>query len=196
MQPDRLIVGISGASGAIFGIKILQLLKATHVESHLVISKAAALTISSETDFSLDDVKQLANQVYSATDISAAISSGSFKTRGMLIAPCSVKTLGEISSGVTSNLLSRAADVVLKERRRLVLMLRESPLHASHLKNALAVTEMGAIVSPPVPAFYTRPANIDEMVTQTAARALDLFDLDCSELLRWGEDLGMNKPQT
>ncbi len=187
--PDRLIIGISGASGAIYGIRALQLLQSTPIESHLVISKAAALTISSETTFSVEEAKALADHVYQAADISAAISSGSFKTRGMLIAPCSIKTMGEISSGVTSNLLSRAADVVLKERRRLVLMLRESPLHAGHLKNALAVTEMGAVVAPPVPAFYAQPADIDEMVTQTVARTLDLFDVDCGGVKRWGEDL-------
>jgi len=191
-KADKLVVGISGASGAMLGIRALQLLQATPVESHLIISKAAALTISSETEYTLDDVKKLADEVYVATDIGAALSSGSFKTRGMLIAPCSVKTLGEISSGVTSNLLSRAADVVLKERRRLVLMLRESPLHAGHLKNALAATEMGAIIAPPVPAFYTKPANIDDLVTQTVARALDLFDIDCKGIKRWGEDISIN----
>lgn len=193
-QTDRIIIGISGASGAILGIKALQLLQPASVETHLVISKAAALTIGSETDYKVDHVKALADHFYPAADISAAISSGSFITRGMLIAPCSIKTMGEISSGVTSNLLSRSADVVLKERRRLVLMLREAPLHAGHLKNALAVTEMGAIVSPPVPAFYTQPKDIDEMVTQMVARSLDLFDLDCptlqqSEVKRWGEDM-------
>ena len=191
-KADKLVVGISGASGAMLGIRALQLLQATPVETHLIISKAAALTISSETEHTLDDVKKLADEVYVATDIGAALSSGSFKTRGMLIAPCSVKTLGEISSGVTSNLLSRAADVVLKERRRLVLMLRESPLHAGHLKNALAATEMGAIIAPPVPAFYTRPENIDDLVTQTVARALDLFDIDSKEIKRWGEDISMS----
>ena len=192
-KPDRLIIGISGASGAILGVRALQLLQTTSVETHLVISKAAALTISSETDYSIDDVKKLADHTYLATDIAAAISSGSFNTMGMLIAPCSIKTLGEISSGVTSGLLSRAADVVLKERRRLVMMLRESPLHAGHLKNALAVTEMGAIIAPPVPAFYAHPESIDALVTQTVARALDLFDIDCTQLKRWGEDLGMDK---
>lgn len=191
-KPDRLIVGISGASGAILGIKALQLLQPTPVETHLVISKAAALTISSETDSTIDEIKSLADVTYPATDISAAISSGSYKTRGMIIAPCSIKTMGEISSGITANLLSRAADVILKERRRLVLMLREAPLHAGHLKQALAVTEMGAVISPPVPAFYTRPATIDEMITQTVARSLDLFDIDGIDLKRWGEDIDMN----
>jgi len=190
-KPERLIVGISGASGAILGIRVLQLLQSTPIETHLVISKAASLTISSETDTTVEDIRSLADVTYPATDISAAISSGSYKTRGMIIAPCSIKTMGEISSGITSNLLSRAADVVLKERRRLVLMLREAPLHAGHLKQALAVTEMGAIVSPPVPAFYAQPKNIDEMVTQMAARSLDLFDIDGLNLKRWGEDIDM-----
>jgi len=190
-KPERLIVGISGASGAILGIRVLQLLQPTPIETHLVISKAASLTISSETDTTVEDIRSLADVTYPATDISAAISSGSYKTRGMIIAPCSIKTMGEISSGITSNLLSRAADVVLKERRRLVLMLREAPLHAGHLKQALAVTEMGAIVSPPVPAFYAQPKNIDEMVTQMAARSLDLFDIDGLNLKRWGEDIDM-----
>jgi len=190
-KPERLIVGISGASGAILGIRVLQLLQPTPIETHLVISKAASLTISSETDTTVEDIRSLADVTYPATDISAAISSGSYKTRGMIIAPCSIKTMGEISSGITSNLLSRAADVVLKERRRLVLMLREAPLHAGHLKQALAVTEMGAIVSPPVPAFYAQPKNIDEMVTQMAARSLDLFDIDGINLKRWGEDIDM-----
>lgn len=190
-KPERLIVGISGASGAILGIRVLQLLQSTPIETHLVISKAASLTISSETDTTVEDIRSLADVTYPATDISAAISSGSYKTRGMIIAPCSIKTMGEISSGITSNLLSRAADVVLKERRRLVLMLREAPLHAGHLKQALAVTEMGAIVSPPVPAFYAQPKNIDEMVTQMAARSLDLFDIDGINLKRWGEDIDM-----
>lgn len=190
--PDRLIIGISGASGAMFGIKALQLLQHIPVEAHLVISKAAALTITSETKYSIDAIKDMADTVYQAADISAAISSGSYKTRGMLIAPCSIKTMGEISSGVTSNLISRAADVVLKERRRLVLMLRETPLHAGHLKNALSVTEMGAIIAPPVPAFYTNPQSIDEMITQSVARTLDLFDIDCDQTKRWGEDLSLS----
>ena len=190
-KPERLIIGISGASGAMLGIRALELLRSTTTESHLVISKSAALTISSETNYSVDQVKALADHVYPATDISAAIASGSFKTKGMLISPCSIKTMGEISSGVTSNLLSRAADVALKERRRLVLMLRESPLHAGHLKNALAVTEMGAIIAPPVPAFYTKPENIDDMITQMIARCFDLFDIDCGELKRWGQDINM-----
>ncbi|OED42171.1 3-octaprenyl-4-hydroxybenzoate carboxy-lyase [Chromatiales bacterium (ex Bugula neritina AB1)] len=191
--PGRLIIGISGASGVLLGIRALQMLQESDIESHLVISKATALTVASETDLQLDDIKALADCVYQVSDIAAAISSGSYKTIGMLIAPCSIKTLGEISSGVTSSLLTRAADVVLKERRRLVLMLRETPLHAGHLRNALAVTEMGAIIAPPVPAFYTRPQTIDDVVNQSVARVLDLFDIECAAVQRWGEDLGLAK---
>lgn len=172
------------------GIRALEILQQTPIETHLVISKATALTVSSETDMKLDDIKALADRVYPANDIGAAISSGSYKTMGMLIAPCSIKSLGEIASGVTSSLLTRAADVVLKERRRLVLMLRETPLHAGHLKNALAATEMGAIIAPPVPAFYTRPTTVDDMINQTVSRALDLFDIDAPDVKRWGEDIG------
>lgn len=192
-SPRRLIIGISAASGVMLGIRALEILRETDIESHLVISKATALTVASETDLHLDDIKSLADHVYPANDIAAAISSGSYKTIGMLIAPCSIKTMGEIASGVTSNLLSRAADVVLKERRRLVLMLRETPLHAGHLKNALAITEMGGIIAPPVPAFYTRPTSVDEVISQSTARALDLFDIDSPDLKRWGEDIQMKR---
>lgn len=192
--PERLIIGISAASGVMLGVRALELLQNTPIETHLVISKATTLTVASETDLHLDDIKALADHVYPANDIAAAISSGSYKTMGMLIAPCSIKTLGEIASGVTSSLLTRAADVVLKERRRLVLMLRETPLHAGHLKNALAVTEMGAIVAPPVPAFYTRPVTVDEVITQSVGRSLDLFDITIPDIKRWGQDIGMNQP--
>jgi 4-hydroxy-3-polyprenylbenzoate decarboxylase len=186
---QRLIVGISGASGVIYGIRMLELLRDTAVETHLVISKSAEITIAYETDWKAADVKALADVVYPAADIGAAISSGSFKTMGMVVAPCSIRSMGEISSGVTSSLLSRAADVVLKERRRLVLMLRETPLHAGHIRSMQAVTEMGAIVAPPVPAFYARPKSIEEMVEQTIGRTLDLFDIDAGLTKRWGEDI-------
>ena len=188
---NRLIIGISGASGVALGIRALEILRPMPIETHLVVSKATSLTVESETDLKMDDIKALADKVYGINDIAASLSSGSFKTRGMLIAPCSIKTLGEISSGVTSTLLTRAADVVLKERRRLVLMLRETPLHAGHLRNALAVTEMGAIIAPPVPAFYTRPETIDDVVNQSVSRALDLFEIDTDTVKRWGEDIGM-----
>jgi 4-hydroxy-3-polyprenylbenzoate decarboxylase len=186
---QRLIVGISGASGVIYGIRMLELLRGTAVETHLVISKSAEITIAYETDWKAANVKALADVVYPAADIGAAISSGSFKTMGMIVAPCSIRSMGEISSGVTSSLLSRAADVVLKERRRLVLMLRETPLHAGHIRSMQVVTEMGAIVAPPVPAFYARPKSIEEMVDQTIGRTLDLFDIDAGLTKRWGEDI-------
>jgi 4-hydroxy-3-polyprenylbenzoate decarboxylase len=186
---QRLIIGISGASGVIYGIRMLELLRDTPVETHLVISKSAEITVAYETDWKAADVKALADVVYPAADIGAAISSGSFKTMGMVVAPCSIRSMGEISSGVTSSLLSRAADVVLKERRRLVLMLRETPLHAGHIRSMQAVTEMGAIVAPPVPAFYARPKSIEEMIDQTIGRTLDLFDFDTRFTKRWGEDI-------
>ncbi|MEC7655554.1 MAG: UbiX family flavin prenyltransferase [Pseudomonadota bacterium] len=187
--PQRLILGISGASGVIYGIRMLQILQEKPIETHLVISKSAEITIAYETDWKAAKVKELADVVYPAADIGAAISSGSFKTMGMVIAPCSVKSMGEIASGVTSSLLSRAADVVLKERRRLVLMLRETPFHAGHIRQMQTVTEMGAIVAPPVPAFYARPKSIEEMVDQTIGRTLDLFDIDIVVTKRWGENI-------
>ena len=187
--PQRLILGISGASGVIYGIRMLQILQEKPIETHLVISKSAEITIAYETDWKAAKVKELADVVYPAADIGAAISSGSFKTMGMVIAPCSVRSMGEIASGVTSSLLSRAADVVLKERRRLVLMLRETPFHAGHIRQMQTVTEMGAIVAPPVPAFYARPKSIEEMVDQTIGRTLDLFDIDIGVTKRWGEDI-------
>ncbi|MED6310713.1 MAG: UbiX family flavin prenyltransferase [Pseudomonadota bacterium] len=187
--PQRLILGISGASGVIYGIRMLQILQEKPIETHLVISKSAEITIAYETDWKAAKVKELADVVYPAADIGAAISSGSFKTMGMVIAPCSVRSMGEIASGVTSSLLSRAADVVLKERRRLVLMLRETPFHAGHIRQMQTVTEMGAIVAPPVPAFYARPKSIEEMVDQTIGRTLDLFDIDICVTKRWGENI-------
>ena len=188
IDPLRLIVGISGASGVIYGIRLLEVLASSAVETHLVMSKAAEMTISYETDRKTSEVRKLADVWYPVGDIGASISSGSFRTEGMIIAPCSVRTMSEIASGVTSTLLTRAADVVLKERRRLVLLLRETPLHAGHLRTMLRVTEMGAIVMPPVPAFYSRPSNIDEIVLQTLGRALDLYGIDAGIVRRWGEN--------
>lgn len=182
----RIIIGISGATGIQYGIRALQLLREIDVETHLVISKAAELVRSYETDMKHDELLALADKVYPLADVGATISSGSFKTVGMLIAPCSVKTLSEIATGVTSSLLSRAADVVLKERRKLVLMFRETPLHLGHLRSMTAVTEMGGIIMPPVPAFYSRPGSVDEMVTHSIARALDLFGFDI-DIPRWTE---------
>ena len=185
--PRRLVVGISGASGAIYGIRALERLRELDIETHLVMSRSAKLTLAYETDLKVADVEALASRVHKAEDIGAAISSGSFKTMGMLVAPCSIRSLSEIASGVTTTLLPRAADVALKERRRVVLLVRESPLHAGHMKSMMTVTEMGAIVAPPVPAFYTRPTSVDDIVDHTVGRALDLFDLDTG-IRRWGED--------
>ncbi|ESQ82192.1 hypothetical protein AEAC466_18825 [Asticcacaulis sp. AC466] len=187
---QRLIVAISGASGAIYGIAALRALRSAGIETHLVVSKAAALSLGAELDITLADVHALADVVYKPADIGAAIASGSFRTLGMLIAPCSVKSMSEIATGVTSSLISRAADVCLKERRRVVLMVRESPLHLGHLRTMAALTEMGAIIAPPMPAFYTRPETLEEMVEQTVARTLALFDVDVP-MKRWGEDVGL-----
>jgi len=186
-EPDRLIVGISGASGVVYGVRVLETLRDTPVETHLVMSKSAEITLAYETDMKVAAVHALADVVHPAADIGAAISSGSFRTRGMIVAPCSVRSLSEIAHGVTSSLLSRAADVVLKERRRLVLLLRETPLHLGHLRTMTQATEMGAVVMPPVPAFYNNPKTVDDVVTQTVGRALDLFDIDTGLVKRWGE---------
>jgi len=183
----RLLVGISGASGVIYGIRLLELLRPTVIETHLVMSRTAEQTLAYETDRKLKEVKALADQVHAPDDLAASISSGSFQTMGMIVAPCSVKTLAEIATGVTTTLISRAADVTLKERRRLVLMVRETPLHAGHLKNMLAATEIGAIIAPPVPAMYARPQSLEEMVDHSLGRVLDLFGIDTGRILRWGE---------
>lgn len=182
----RIVVGISGASGVAYGIRLLQLLRQLDIESHLVMSRSAKVTLAHESDLSVAEVRALADVVYSNTDIGAAIASGSFKVSGMVVAPCSIKTLSEIATGVTGSLLSRAADVMLKERRRLVLMVRETPLHLGHLRNMAAVTEAGAIVYPPVPAFYAKPESIADMVDHTLGRVLDLFGLDSPTVRRWG----------
>lgn len=194
--PRRLIVGISGATGIVYGVRLLELLReADGIETHLVVTRAADLTRAHELDLSAKDLRGMADVSYPVTDIGAAIASGSFRTLGMIVAPCSARTLAEIASGATTNLLTRAADVVLKERRRLVLMVRETPLHAIHLRNMLAVTEAGAVVMPPVPAFYSRPRTLDEMVTSTVLRALDLFDIDLGRLERWGEGIPTRPPR-
>ena len=186
-QPERLIVGLSGASGVVYGVRLLESLRNMPVEAHLVMSKSAEITIAYEMDLKVSDVHALADVWYPAGDMGAALSSGSFRTLGMVVAPCSMRSLAEIAGGVTTSLLTRAADVVLKERRRLVLMVRETPLHSGHLRNMLSVSEMGAIIAPPVPAFYARPANLNEMIDQTVGRVLDLFDLESDGLRRWGE---------
>lgn len=185
MQKKRLVIGISGASGFAYGMKALQLAHDLGVETHLVMSSSAGLTREQETSYSENDVTALADVIYPIHAMGAAISSGSFKTMGMLIAPCSMHSLAAIANGVTDNLLTRAADVVLKERRRLVLMVRESPLNLIHLRNMTTVTEAGGVIFPPLPALYTKPQSIDDIVTHSVARALDLFDLDYQSLPRW-----------
>ena len=185
----KIIVGISGASGITYAVKALELLRAADVETHLVISKAGERTLAHEMDISLSELKAMADHVYSNKDIGAAIASGSFRTAGMLIAPCSIKTMSEIHTGVTSSLLTRAADVILKERRKLVLMVRETPLHTGNLRTMTGLSERGAIIAPPVPAFYTKPNSLDEMILQTVGRVLDLFDIKSDGVKRWGEDL-------
>ncbi|MBL5942509.1 UbiX family flavin prenyltransferase [Enterobacter asburiae] len=184
----RLIVGLSGASGAIYGVRLLQVLRnVAEVETHLVMSQAARQTLSLETDLSLRDVQALADMVHDARDIAASISSGSFKTAGMVILPCSIKTLSGIVNSYTDTLVTRAADVVLKERRPLVLCVRETPLHLGHLRLMTQAAELGAIIMPPVPAFYHRPTSLDDVINQTVNRVLDQFDIDLPEDLftRW-----------
>jgi len=184
---NRIIVGITGASGAIYGIRLLEALKALPVETHLVMSKAAEMTLAYETDRTAKEVRALADVVHAFADVGAPIASGSFRTMGMVIAPCSVHSMAEVATGVTSNLLTRAADVTLKERRRLVLMLRETPLHTGHLRNMTALSEMGAIIAPPVPAFYAKPASVQDIVDHSVGRVLDLFGLETDLVRRWGE---------
>lgn len=184
---ERLIVAITGASGAIYAVRLLEQLRALSMwETHLVLSNAGVLTASEELGLKRTDIEALADVVHSVKDIGATVSSGSFRTAGMVIAPCSMKTLAAIAHGLADNLISRAADVVLKERRRLVLLARETPLNLAHLHNMTAVTEMGGIVFPPVPAFYIRPESLDDVVNHTVGRVLDLFDIDHRDLVqRW-----------
>ncbi len=189
-KPSRLIVGISGASGVVYGIRLLEALKPLAVETHLVMTKAAEMTLAYETDLKAAQLRGLADVAYPIADVGAAISSGSFRTMGMVVAPCSVRSMSEIATGTTSNLLTRAADVTLKERRRLVLMLRETPLHSGHLRTMLNLSDMGAIIAPPVPGFYARPRSIDDIVDQTVGRVLDLFGLDSGKVTRWGDGEG------
>ena len=184
-QQKRIIVGISGASGIIYGIRALELLKRAGIETHLVMSKAAEMTLAYETDYKAKDVRELASVSHPVGDIGASISSGSFHTLGMLIAPCSIRTMSEINTGITSTLMSRAADVVLKERRRLVLGIRETPLHTGHLRTLTQLSEMGAVICPVVPAFYNRPTSLDDIVNHSVGRMLDLFDIDTGSVKRW-----------
>ncbi|MDP3705906.1 MAG: UbiX family flavin prenyltransferase [Legionellaceae bacterium] len=187
MNKPRIIIGISGSSGIIYGIRLLEVLKTLSIETHLVVTKAAQLTRSYETDLNAAELKALADVYYSYTDITAPIASGSYQTMGMIVAPCSMKSLGEMAHGIAGNLLTRAADVVLKERRRLVLMPRESPLHLGHLQNMVSVTQMGGIICPPMPAFYHKPQNVLDLVNDSIGRVLDLFGLESGLVKRWGE---------
>lgn len=187
-DPTRLIVAITGASGSIYGIRALQLLRASGVEAHLVLSPWGARTLVHETRYSVKQVQALAHTVYHAADEGAAISSGSFQTLGMLVAPCSVRSLAAIAHGLGDSLVHRAADVILKERRRLVLAVREAPLSEIHLENMLKLARMGVVISPPVPAFYTRPATVDDLVTYTAVRLLDQFGIHV-DAPRWNGEM-------
>ena len=194
-EQPRLVVGVSGASGIVYGLRALDACRELGIESHLVMSKAAALTLSQETSLSPADLNARAGVVHKVSDIGASIASGSFKTLGMIVAPCSVRTMSEIATGVTSSLLSRAADVTLKERRPLVLMVRETPLHLGHLRTLVKLAEMGAVIAPPLPAFYARPATLEAMVDQSVGRALDLFGLAWTPVKRWGLDVGPLKSE-
>jgi 4-hydroxy-3-polyprenylbenzoate decarboxylase len=189
-ERPRLVVGISGASGIAYGLRALEAARELEVETHLVLSRAAALTLQQETTLSLADAQGLADVAYRPGDVGAAIASGSFPTLGMIVAPCSVRTMSEIATGVTASLLTRAADVTLKERRPLVLMVRESPLHLGHLRTMAKLAEMGATIAPPMPAFYAKPQTLAEMVDQSVGRALDLFGLAWKPVKRWGQDVG------
>jgi flavin prenyltransferase len=183
----RLIVGISGASGVVYGARLLLLLRDLPVETHLVVTRSAELTLALETDLKPADLRARADVAYAIGDVAAPIASGSFQTIGMIIAPCSIRSMSEIATGVTTTLLTRAADVVLKERRRLVLSVRETPLHTGHLRTMAALSEMGAVIAPPVPALYAKPRSIEEMIDHSLGRLLDLFGLDSGTVRRWGE---------
>lgn len=189
-ERPRLVVGLSGASGAIYGLRVLDACRELGVATHLVMSRAAVLTLFQETGLAAAAVQAKADVVHKPADVGASIASGSFRTLGMIVAPCSVRTMSEIATGVTSSLLTRAADVTLKERRPLVLMVRESPLHLGHLRTMAKLAEMGAVIAPPMPAFYAKPQTLDEMVDQSVGRALDLFGLSWRSVRRWGEDVG------
>ena len=191
LSPRRLIVAITGASGTAYGVRLLQVLKDTDIETHLVLTDSAKLTMAAETDFQPAQVQALADVVHASKNVGATIASGSFVTLGMVVAPCSINTLSEIAWGITGNLISRAADVTLKERRRLILLVRETPLHAGHLKSMLQVTQNGAIVMPPVPALYVKPKSVDDVIDHTVGRVLDLFGLETDLVQRWN---GLGKP--
>lgn len=193
MTRPRMVIGITGASGSILGVRALETARRLGVETHLVMSKAAEMTIGYETDRHPKDVAALADVVYGIADVGAAIASGSFRTLGMLVAPCSVNTLSEIAYGATNSLLTRTADVQLKERRRVVLMVRETPLHTGHLRAMTQASEIGAVIMPPVPAWYAEPKSLADVEEQLIARAFDLFGLEAPEARRWGEDLAKGR---
>jgi len=192
-KAERLVIGLSGASGVAYGIRMLEACRQLGIESHLVMTKPAEMTIGYETELSPKQVAAKADFSYAVSDIAAPIASGSFKTKGMIVAPCSVRTMSEIATGVTTSLLTRAADVMLKERRPLVLMVRETPLHLGHLRSMTALAEMGAIILPPVPAFYAEPRTLSDLVDQMVGRALDLFGYDWPDVKRWGEELAKGR---
>jgi polyprenyl P-hydroxybenzoate/phenylacrylic acid decarboxylase-like protein len=196
MSKPRLVVAITGASGAIYGVRLLEALRASGAcESHLVMSSSGVMTAQQELDLRRSDIEALADVVHNVKDIGATIASGSFRAAGMVVAPCSMKTLASIAHGLADNLVTRAADVMLKERRRLVLVARETPLNLAHLRNMTSVTEMGGIIFPPVPAFYTRPASLDELVNHTVGRLLDLFDLPHDNLVKRWEGMSKQTPE-
>ena len=190
---SRMIVGMTGASGAIYGIRLLKMLKTVEIEAHLVMSQSAEVALAHETEMKVAEVRKLADQWHKIDDIAAAPASGSYQSLGMIIAPCSMRTAGELASGITGNLLTRSADVAIKEKRRLVLMVRESPLHSVHLDNLKTLSDMGVVIAPPVPAFYTHPKDVDEIVDHSIARVLDLFGVAPNNVLRWGENVGKIK---
>jgi len=187
-EKDRdpaIVLGISGASGAVYGVRTLERLRDAGIKTHLIMSKAARITLACETNYKIKDLEAIADRSYRPDDVAAPISSGSFQTMGMIVAPCSIRSLSEIASGVTSGLLSRAADVTLKQKRRLVLLVRETPLHSGHLKSMLAVSDMGGVIMPPVPAMYSLPKTLDDLIEHTVGRALDLFGIDTKKVRRW-----------
>ena len=188
-RKEKLIVGVTGATGIVYAVRALKLLRSLSIETHLIVSRAGELTRAYETDLSKEDLAALADHVYGIMDMAAPLASGSFQTLGMLIAPASMRSVAEIATGVTSSLLTRAADVVLKERRRLVLMVRETPLNLIHLRNMVTITEAGGVIFPPVPAFYTRPTTLEEIIDQSVGRALDQFGIQTDSFPRWSEDL-------
>ena len=193
IEAERLVIGLSGASGVAYGIRLLEALRELGVQSHLVMTRPAEMTIGYETKLSPKAVRAKADYAYGAEDIAAPIASGSFRSKGMIIAPCSMRSMSEIASGVTTTLLTRAADVTLKERRRLVLMVRETPLHTGHLRTMTALSEIGAIIAPPVPAFYAKPDTLEDLIDHTVGRVLDLFDIDVGIVRRWSEEADLRR---